>query len=413
MQFEVASMAAMSGRFLLQLGLTIVVSRLVAIVLRWLGQSAVIAEVVAGILLGPTLLGAVSPQAFQWLFPASSLGLLKLFSQVGIALFMFGVGMEFDVAAVRSKGRSALTISFVSIGFPFILGLMLAAPLARTFGGGKPTLVFALFIATAMSITAFPVLARILKESSVAPSIAALTLTGAAVDDVTAWLLLAVVVSLAKGGTMAGAAVTLALVVLFALLMVFVVPRVLARWRDSALMPLLLLAASAGAAELIGVHAVFGAFVAGVVLPMAQEQRRAYRRRIEPLALLFLPLFFALSGLRTELSVLVNASTLIACIAVVTIATAGKLGGGTIAARVCGMGWYDSLTIGVLMNTRGLMELVVLNIGYDLGILDRDLFAIFVVMALVTTFATGPVLRLLPLLQARMLSTPDGETAEI
>jgi Kef-type K+ transport system membrane component KefB len=398
------------ARFLLQLALTIVASRLVAKVLRMLGQSAVIAEVVAGILLGPTLLGAVSPQTFQWLFPPESIGLIKVFAQIGIALFMFGVGMEFDAAAVRSKGRSAIVISMVSIAVPFVLGLLIATPLAQAFGGGKSSLVFSLFIATAMSITAFPVLARILKECNVKPSIAALTLTSAAVDDVTAWILLAIVISIAKSGAFAGAALMIAMVIAFALVMVKVVPRLLARWSGSNLMPLLLLAASAGAAELIGVHAVFGAFVAGVVLPLDQERRRAYRRRLEPLALVFLPLFFAYSGLRTDLGLLVNASTLVACIGVVLIATAGKFGGGTIAARACGMPWYDALTIGTLMNTRGLMELVVLNLGYDLGIHNRDLFAIFVVMALVTTFATGPVLRLLRFLQTRTISQSEPRT---
>ncbi|MEA2163591.1 MAG: hypothetical protein QOK37_1718 [Thermoanaerobaculia bacterium] len=391
-------------RFLIQLAVTIVLSRLVAIALRRLGQSAVIAEVVAGICLGPTLLGRVSPLAFGWLFPPDSIGMLKVFAQLGIVLFMFGVGLEFDESEVRKKGRAAALISLTSIGLPFSLGLLVAQPLARWFGGGPPSLAFSLFIATAMSITAFPVLARIVRERNVPAEIASLALTGAAVDDVTAWILLAFVTAIAKGGALSNTLVMIACVIVFAAVMLKIVPALLARWNRSAIMPLLLLCLSAAVAEWIGVHAVFGAFAAGVVVPLSREERNAYRRRTNTLAVVFLPLYFAYTGLRTDLGLLTKGPALLACALVVVTATIGKFGGGTIAARLCRMSWYDSLSIGTLMNTRGLMELIVLNIGYDIGILTRDVFAIFVIMALATTFATGPALTALERWKARRVA---------
>ena len=369
-------------------------SRVVAMVLRRLGQSPVIAEVVAGILLGPTFFARVAPDAFSWLFPKDSISMLRFFSQIGIVIFMFGVGLEFDQRMLRHTRRAAMIISFVSIALPFTVGLSIAKPLAK-WSGTTASTAFALFIATAMSITAFPVLARIVRESKVAPPIAGLSLTAAAVDDVSAWVLLALVSSIAKATSPNGVVTMIALVVVLGAFMLKVIPHIVGRWHASALMPLAVLAFSALAAEWIGVHAVFGAFIAGVALPLSYEERVAYRKRMRPYELVSLPLFFAFSGLRTNLGFLTTGWVIVATIVVVAAACAGKFGGGTIAARFCGLSWNDSLTIGALMNTRGLMELVVLNIGLDLGVLTPEFFAVFVVMALVTTFATGPALRVL------------------
>lgn len=380
--------------FLVQVAAIFLASRLVAIVLRRIGQSPVIAEVVAGILLGPTLFARVAPDAFAWLFPKDSIAMLRFFSQIGIVIFMFGVGLEFDQRMLKHTRRAAMIISFVSIALPFTLGLSIAKPLA-SWAGTEPTTAFALFIATAMSITAFPVLARIVRESRVAPPIAGLSLTAAAVDDVSAWVLLALVSSIAKATNPNGVVTMIALVVVLGAFMLKLMPRIVARWHGSPIMPLAVLAFSALAAEWIGVHAVFGAFIAGVSLPLSFDERVAYRKRMRPFELASMPLFFAFSGLRTNLGFLTSGWVIVATIVVVSAACAGKFGAGTLAAKFCGLSWIDSLTIGALMNTRGLMELVVLNIGLDLGVLTPEFFAIFVVMALVTTFATGPALRAL------------------
>lgn len=382
------------AQFFVQLAATLGLARVLAIVLRRLRQPAVIADIAAGILLGPTLLGALSPAAMEWLFPRSSHALLESFASLGIALFMFTIGLDFPADAIHGRRRAAVAISHASIVAPFALGLAIAHPLSKSFGTGHAFLPFALFIATAMSITAFPVLARILEERGLIQTpLGALALTCAAVDDVTAWILLAIVSSIAKSGTWTGALPMLALVIAWVIAMLTIVPRLLARWRDNELMPFLFLFASAAVADAIGVHAVFGAFLAGVVIPLTAEQRRTTRERLLPAAQLLLPLFFAWSGLRTDFGLLLNGATFVASIVILTVAVAGKLGGGTLAARFTGSPWREAVSIGVLMNTRGLMELLVLNIGYDLGLLSADLFAAFVVMALVTTLSTTPLLR--------------------
>ena len=380
--------------FLVQVAAIFATSRVVAIVLKRLGQSPVIAEVVAGILLGPTLFARVAPDAFSWLFAKDSISMLRFFSQAGIVIFMFGVGLEFDQRMLKHTRRSAMIISFVSIALPFTIGLSIAKPLA-TWSGAPASPAFSLFIATAMSITAFPVLARIVRESRVTPPIAGLSLTAAAVNDLSAWVLLALVTAIATSSSINSVVTLTALVVLLGAFMLKIMPRIVQRWHASAIMPLLVLAFSALVAEWIGVHAVFGAFIAGVALPLSYEERVAYRKRMRPFELASMPLFFAFSGLRTNLGFLTSSWVLIATIVVLATACIGKFGGGTIAAKFCGLSWIDSLTIGSLMNTRGLMELVVLNIGLDLGVLTPEFFAIFVVMALTTTFATGPALKVL------------------
>lgn len=393
------------SRLLLQVVVIVVAARLAGMLFRRMGQPAVIGEMVAGILLGPSLLGLLFPGALDFLFPAASLGTLKLFSQVGVILFMFLVGMDLDLRHLREKAHSAVMVSHASIMLPMLLGVGLALFLyASQAPAGVAFSSFALFMGIAMSITAFPVLARILDERGMSKTpLGTASIACAAVDDVTAWCLLAVVVAIARSSGIAPAFLTIGLALAFVGFMLLVVrpwvDRTLAKTklqgRTIMAGTLVFAFAAAWITEVIGIHALFGAFLAGVVAPPHKAFRAALRDRLEVLvSVLLLPLFFAFTGLRTQIGLLDDAASWLICAAVIAIAVAGKLGGSTLAARWTGMSWRDSFSIGALMNTRGLMELIVLNIGYDLGILSQRVFAVMVLMALVTTFMTAPLLEL-------------------
>jgi len=384
------------GILLLQIVATLLAAHAVSFVARRLGQPGVIGEMAGGIILGPTILGHFWPGTFHALFPAGSLGALKLLADVGVILFMFRVGLELDLDALRHSGRRAVTISFTSIAIPFLLGVALSLALYRSYAtAGTSFLAFALFTGAAMSITAFPVLARILTERGMtATPLGRMALTCAAVDDITAWSLLAAVVAVVKGGGRGDVLMILILTAVYAVVMVRAVRPLLARTGVSDAGLIVVLFASAAATEAIGIHAVFGAFLAGVIVPLTPELRRQWVERFAIVVPALLPLFFAYIGVRTEITLLHDASSILACLAVIAVATLGKLGGSALAARWTGTPWRDALALGALMNTRGLMELVALNIGYDLGILTPAIFAILVVMALVTTIATGPLLKL-------------------
>jgi Kef-type K+ transport system membrane component KefB len=393
------------SRLLLQIVVIVVAARLAGMLFRRMGQPAVTGEMVAGILLGPSLLGLLFPGALGFLFPAASLGTLKLFSQVGVILFMFLVGMDLDLRHLREKAHSAVMVSHASIMLPMLLGVGLALFLYGTQAPeGVAFSSFALFMGIAMSITAFPVLARILEERGLSKTpLGNTSIACAAVDDVTAWCLLAVVVAIARSNGMAPAFLTIGLALAFVGFMLLVVrpwvDRTLTntRFNGKTIMAgtVVFAFAAAWVTELIGIHALFGAFLAGVVAPSQKAFRAGLRERLEVLvSVLLLPLFFAFTGLRTQIGLLDDAASWLICAAVIAIAVAGKLGGSTLAARWTGMSWRDSFSIGVLMNTRGLMELIVLNIGYDLGIVSQKVFAVMVIMALVTTFMTGPLLEI-------------------
>jgi Kef-type K+ transport system membrane component KefB len=397
---------------LLQLLVVIAAARGAGTVFRRLGQTAVIGEMAAGIFLGPSFLGRWFPAVESALFPSASLPPLQLLSQFGVVLFMFVVGLEVDLGGLRHRARAAIAISNAGIAVPFGLGIVLALFLHRQFAASVPRVDFALFIAVAMSVTAFPVLARIIAERGLAGTELGNTAIGcAAIADVTAWCLLTVVVAVARGDALGGPAVTVILAAAFsAVMLTGVRPRVGAwfdnRRRDSAppvgggserrallAWAIGLAFASALVTEAIGIHALFGAFLAGVALSSVSEVKRSVRDGIEPLAtVVLLPLFFAASGLRTEIALLDSARNWVICGIVTAVAIAGKFGGSSLAARWSGMGWRDSLAIGALMNTRGLMELVVLNVGYELGILSPAMYTMMVVMALATTAMTGPML---------------------
>jgi len=375
---------------------------------RRLGQTAVIGEMFAGILLGPSLLGQLSPALESRLFPPASLPPLYLISQLGVVLFMFVVGMDVDVDRLRRRAKATVFISNAGIVVPFVLGVALSFYLHDRYAPpGVAYLTFALFIGIAMSITAFPVLARILAERGLKNTDLGNTAIGcAAIDDVSAWCLLAVALAIGQGHGFVAPLVAVTLTAVVAgIALLLVRPRASVLFgvaitdtvsRGTLLRALLFLFAAALSTELIGVHALFGAFVAGVAVAGADSLREPVRQAIEPLtSTLLLPLFFAYAGLRTEVGGLTGEAW-VACASVLLAAVAGKFGAVTFAARFNGFQWRDSVVLGALMNTRGLMELVVLNIGYDLGILSAPMYTMMVIMALATTCMAGPVLALVP-----------------
>jgi K+:H+ antiporter len=392
---------------LVQLVVIVGASRIFGLAFRRIGQTAVIGEMFAGILLGPSLLGQVSPSLESRLFPPDSLPPLYLISQLGVVLFMFVVGTEVDLDRLRRRARATMFISNAGIIVPFALGVGLSIYLHDRYApAGVAYLTFALFVGIAMSITAFPVLARILSERGLTQTDIGNTAIGcAAIGDVTAWCLLALALAIGQGQGFTQPVIAVTLTAVVALIALVVVrPRASGFFgsadsagatRGSLLRALIFLFITAWATETIGVHALFGAFLAGAAVAGAESLREPLRKAIEPLtSTLLLPLFFAYAGLRTQVGSL-SAEAWFACVLVLIAAVAGKFGAISAAARVQGFSWRDSVALGALMNTRGLMELVVLNIGYDLGILSAPLYTMMVIMALTTTCMAGPVLALL------------------
>jgi Kef-type K+ transport system membrane component KefB len=391
---------------ILQIISIIFVSRIFGYIFHKIRQPTVIGEIVAGIILGPSVVGFFFPEVSGFLFPTASLANLQFLSQVGLILFMFVIGMELDLKILRNQANDAVVISHASIVIPYFLGMVLAYFLYDGYAPENVSFIsFALFMGIAMSITAFPVLARVIQERDLTKTrLGIIAITCAAADDVTAWCILAAVIAIVKAGTFVSALFTMGLAILYVGVMILVVQPLLTRIgnvyteRETiskgvvafAFMVLLL---SAYLAEIIGIHALFGAFLAGVIMPPHFNFRRILMEKVEDLSLvLLLPLFFVFTGLRTQIGLLNEAHLWAVCAVIILTAVLGKFGGSTFAARMVGQSWKDSLSIGALMNTRGLMELIVLNIGYDLGVLTPEVFAMLVLMALVTTFMTGPAL---------------------
>jgi Kef-type K+ transport system membrane component KefB len=376
---------------------------------RWLKQPPVIGEIVAGILLGPSLLQAMAPGLVAVVLPPSVVPSLGLISKVGVVLFLFVVGLELDGRLLRHNSHAVLAISHASIIVPFLLGSALALWCYPRYGPqGVGFTAFALFFGISLSVTAFPVLARILRDRKIHRTELGITaLACAAVDDATAWTLLAFVVGVVR--TDLGEALRAVPLVAAYLLVMFVVVRPLLRRLARSVeesgsevtAPTLAvvfvgLLLSASATEWIGIHALFGAFLFGAVMPHTGRLAEGLRARLEDVVVvLLLPAFFAVTGLRTEIGLLRGAADWLVCGVIILAATAGKWGGSYVAARLAGLDGRQSAAIGVLMNTRGLMELIVLNVGLDLGVLTPRLFAMLVLMALVTTFLTSPILGLL------------------
>ena len=391
---------------LLQIIAIILVARFFGILFRKIGQPSVIGEIVAGIVLGPSLLGLYFPEVSSFLFPVTSLANLGVASQLGLVLFMFVVGMELDLKVLKNQAHDAIVISHASIIFPFLLGMGLAYFIfQQTAPPDTSFLSYALFIGISMSITAFPVLARIVQERGMTKTrLGSIAITCAAADDITAWCLLAAVIAIVKAGSLASAGYTMLFAVAYVVLMLRVVRPFLQRIGDLHASKerlskpvvgvfFLTLVISAWTTEIIGIHALFGAFMAGVIMPSNVSFRNIFIEKVEDVAqVLLLPLFFVFTGLRTQIGLLNEPGLWQLCLLVVVIAVVGKFVGSALSARFVGQNWHSSLTIGALMNTRGLMELVALNIGYDLGVLTDEMFAILVLMALITTFMTGPAL---------------------
>jgi len=400
----------MSGITLLitQICVILVATYAVGWLLKKVHQPQVVGEMVAGILLGPSLLGWLAPDFSAAVFPANSLGAMFLLSQIGLLLFMFMVGLELDTQKLRELGHVAVVISHSSIIVPFGLGVLLAFHLYAKFADQNiPFTGFALFMGVAMSVTAFPVLARILTEQNlIGTKLGILTIACAAVDDVTAWCLLAVIIAIVRSSfnhlpiwqMLAG-------LLIYVALMIFVfkpiVKSLAAKYAGAGVndkviaLVLVLMFASSLATEWLGIHALFGAFFAGVMMPKRNGFSENMRRRFRPLVVvLLIPLFFAYTGLRTSVGLIHGSEMIFSCALILLVAVAGKFGGSTLAARIMGTPAREATAIGILMNTRGLVELVILNIGLDIGVLTRPMFSMMVVMAVTTTLMTTPLLSL-------------------
>jgi Kef-type K+ transport system membrane component KefB len=382
---------------------------------RLIGQPPVIGEVLAGIALGPSLLGVLSPAAMNSLVPnlqsdphQSVTSALYAISQLGIILYMFLVGLELDLGQLKDKAQSALLISQAGIMLPFVLGSVLALWLYPLFSHqAVPFTSFALFLGVAMAITAFPVLARILTDWNLHRTpLGLMALSCAAADDVTAWCLLALVVGVARAEVNGALWVCLSAVTLIALMFLIVRPvaaRLVRRFDHDKPFPdgvfslmCVAILTSAWLTETIGIHAIFGGFLLGAILPHESRLAREMTARLrDPVLLLLLPAYFAYTGLRTQVGLVSTVEDWFFCGVILLTAVAGKFGGAALAARVCGYNWRDSMALGTLMNTRGLMELIVLNIGLDLGVISPKLFTMMVIMALSTTLMTAPILNLL------------------
>ena len=397
------------ARLFIQLILIIGATRLVGSLFTKIRQPLVVGEMVAGLLLGPSLFGWLWPHAAHFVFEPQSLPFLSLLSQVGICLFMFVVGMNLEVEILRHRAKTAMFVSHISIVFPFMLGTFTALYLYQfTAHEHLSFLSFALFMGISMSITAFPVLARIVEERGLLKTpLGDTALTCAIIGDITAWVLLAFIIAVVKATGIGSAVLSLGLAIFFICFMLLGVKPAIAQWFASAgtnergpkpggmTWVLLFVLGSAFFTHLIGIHAMFGAFLAGVVFPSDGVFRNWIQIRIESFTSTFLlPIFFAFTGLSTNVRLLGDPTTLALCAAIILIATGGKLGGTFLMARWTGMDALASFRLGALMNTRGLMELIALNIGYELGILPVQIFSILVIMAITTTLMTGPLLTL-------------------
>ena len=407
----------LTGQILLQLIIILMVVQVCGYLIRGIGQQWVIGEILAGLALGPSLLGWLFPRAEMFLFPASALPTLQVLGDIGLVLYMFALGARLDIHLLVRQSRSASLISFNGMLLPLLMGGILAFFLYPQFAGAKATLpAFVLLVGTAMSITAFPVLARLLAEKNMLGTrVGILALTSAAIGDVLAWCLLAFVIAIIHSTGVTSALVTIGLTVCFIVVMLFVIRPLLA-YADKKVsskhflmvISLVLLLLSAYTTDAIGIHPVFGAFLMGLILPRKQTFIAQMRNIDEVNNILFLPLFFVSSGLHTQIG-LINAPLLwLICLLVLLVACIGKLLGCTAMMRWMGNNWKESITLGLLMNTRGLVELIVLNIGLELRVLSPTLFAMLVIMAVVTTMMASPLLPMLGYKQTRQV----GEDVE-
>jgi Kef-type K+ transport system membrane component KefB len=383
-------------------------ARLCGSVMPRLGQPRVMGEVLAGIILGPTVFGAIDPGLQGRLFATDIVPYIGVAANLGLIFYMFLIGLEVDFSQLRGRVSTTLAISNTGLAVPMMLGMASALPLYAVLAPNTRFVAFAVFIGVSMSVTAFPVLARIISERRMLKRpVGTLALSAAAVDDVSAWFLIAVATAVAGAGGSADVLVTIGSAAVFAVVMAFAVRPALARaaiaydeagrlpgtWVTIIFSGVLL---SAVVTEQIGIAVILGAFVMGLVMPRHAGLSHEVTKRVEDFVLtLLLPLFFAYTGLRTNVGLLGRPELILITLGLVAIAILGKYGGTLIAARVMNLPWRESAVLGALMNTRGLTELIVLNLALDKGVISPALFTALVVMALVTTLMTGPLLRLI------------------
>jgi Kef-type K+ transport system membrane component KefB len=408
----------LTEEILLQLIVILVLVQICGYLCKRVGQQWVIGEILAGVALGPSLLGALLPHVQAFIFPASALPTLQTLGDIGLVLYMFGLGARLDTHLLLSQSRKAIFTSLSGICLPLVLGAVLAFYLFPGLAGQHATqLSFVLLVGTAMAITAFPVLARLLSERQMLGTrIGTLALTCAAVDDVVAWCLLALVIAVVNAQGWQSVLVTVGLVVLFALGMFLVVRPLLAlaarRIQSEALLSTLSLIVLLGSAlftNSLGIHPVFGAFLTGIILPRKGSLVELVRNIDKVNGLLFLPLYFVYSGLHTQIGLINSPALWLICLLILAIACGGKIFGAAFTVRVLGESWRDAFSLGMLMNTRGLVELIVLNIGLQLGVLSPTLFAMLVIMALLTTMMASPIL---PLLGYKQPSSTGEQTKQ-
>ncbi|MDY6121470.1 MAG: cation:proton antiporter [Porphyromonas sp.] len=404
------------GLLLLQIIVILSVARFVGWLFNKIGQPTVIGEILSGIILGPSLLGVVWPEGFAWLFPEKSLSSIALLSEIGLILFMFAIGMELSLKEVKQKFRQSLIISHAGIFFPFAMGVWVSYYTYEQYAKGHTDfLPYALFVGVAMSITAFPVLARIIQERRLGRThLGSLALNTAAMGDITAWLILAAVMAISSSGSMLSSVYNFLFLVAYLLVMFLIIrpffvfvskvydnTEVVGKSMVGVIFILLML--SSYVTDLLSMHAIFGAFIMGLVMPDNLKFRQIITEKVEDVSLsFFLPLFFASSGLATQIGLINNATLWVLFALFTSVAIVGKVAGTYIAARAVGETKKDSLYLGAFMNTRGLMELVVLALGFDLGILPPVIFTILVLMTLVTTFMTTPLISLIKLFYRRV-----------
>jgi Kef-type K+ transport system membrane component KefB len=411
----------LTSQIFIQLIVILIVVQVFGYLCQFIGQPRVIGEILAGLALGPTLLGTILPQVEYAVFPGSTLPTLQTLGDIGLVLYMFSLGTHIDTHAMLKHGRKATVVSLSGVLLPLTMGGIFAYFLYPEFAGPKANLAsFMLLVGTAMAITAFPVLARLLEERGMLETkIGALALLCAAIDDVVGWCLLALVIAIIHATGIASVLMTIMFLALFVGVMLVVV-RPLLSFADQhlgskpALMTLtvILLLLSAFVTSAMGIHPVFGAFMMGIILP----RRTAFIEQVKSIDkvnyLLFLPLYFVYNGLRTHIG-LINSPTLwFICIVVLIIACLSKILGGSLSLKVFGASWKESFTLGTLMNTRGLVELIVLNIGLDLGVISPTFFAMLVIMAVVTTMMAPPLLSLLGFRQKRLHEHEEKDAIE-
>jgi Kef-type K+ transport system membrane component KefB len=400
---------------LLALTVIMITARAMGVLFKKFNQPAVIGEVIGGIMLGPSLLGRIAPGLQAAILPTDIAPVIGVIAQLGVILYMFLVGLELDLGALRGSVSKTIVIALSAIVVPFVLGALLAVPLFDAVGDPRVDRTsFVVFIGVALSITAFPVLARILEDRGLQRTpLGVLALTCAAINDAIAWCLLALAVSVMQA-TPSAAVRTAALTAVYIGVMLtigrVVAAAAVARLDRSAqvgehgvAVALVAVLLSAVATEFIGIHAIFGAFLMGTIIPHdTRVSARVTERLADIVRAMLLPAFFAFTGMRTEIGLIQTAEDWLICAAIVAVATAGKFGGTAAAARLSGEPARGAAALGALMNTRGLVELIVLNIGLDLGVITPRLFAMLVIMALVTTLMTSP------LVDALVVRTPPG-----